>query len=91
MQLFRDKLSDPIGAAWTYGSGTMELHAKARQNIFGYGTRISTTALDLARAGWLWCNYGRWQDAQLVPEPWLRESEGMLKRIATTTQLPAPA
>ena len=81
MQLFRDKLSDPIGAAWEFGTGAMELHPQARQNIFGYGTRISTTALDLARAGWLWCNYGRWQDAQIVPEAWLHESTRVAPHI----------
>ena len=73
MKLVREKLAEPIGAAWTYTSDRMNLHPLARQKIFGYGTRIHTTALDLARAGWLWCNYGRWGDLQLVPETWMRD------------------
>ena len=52
----------------------------ARQHIFGYGTRISTTALDLARAGWLWYSQGRWGDVQLVPEAWMRDSTQVAQR-----------
>ena len=81
MQLFRDKLADPIGAAWAYSSDAMDLHPQARQHIYGYGTRVYTTALDLARAGWLWCNYGRWGDRQIVPEAWLRESTQVAPQI----------
>ena len=54
---------------------------QARQNIYGYGTRIFTTALDLARVGWLWCNYGRWGNQQIVPEAWLRESTQVASHI----------
>ena len=81
MRLFREKLADPIGAAWNYRSATMALPPQARQNIYGYGTRIFTTALDLARVGWLWCNYGRWGDQQIVPEAWLRESTQVAPHI----------
>lgn len=83
MRLMREKLAEPLGAAWAFSSGTMELHPSARQHIFGYGTRISTSALDLARAGWLWCNYGRWGDAQLVPEAWMRDSTQVAPHIKT--------
>ena len=81
MRLMREKLAEPLGAAWAFSSGAMDLQPLARQNIFGYGTRISTTALDLARAGWLWCNYGRWGDAQLVPEAWMRDSTQVAQHI----------
>ena len=37
--------------------------------------------LDLARAGWLWCNYGRWGDAQLVPETWMHDSTQVAPHI----------
>ena len=28
----------------------------------------------MARLGWLWLNWGRWKDQQLVPKDWLREA-----------------
>ena len=39
MRLMREKLAEPLGAAWAFSSGAMGLHPSARQNIFGYGTR----------------------------------------------------
>ena len=36
--------------------------------------QVHSTALDLARVGWLWCNWGRWEGEQIVPEAWLRET-----------------
>ena len=81
MQLLRDRLADPIGASWNYSSNVMDLHPQTHQHIYGYGTRIYTIALDLARAGWLWCNYGRWGDQQIVPETWLRESTQVAPHI----------
>lgn len=81
-KLLKEKLADPLGTGWTYTASTLDnLHEKARQNIFSYGTRIVTTARDLARAGWLWCNYGRWHDTQLVPESWVRESTQVAPHI----------
>ena len=35
---------------------------------------INASALDMARLGWLWCNYGRWENKQLVPEGWMCET-----------------
>jgi hypothetical protein len=29
--------------------------------------RVQTTPRDFARVGWLWANYGRWDDQQLLP------------------------
>ena len=80
-QLLQENLAEPLGVAWEYSTGTLDLHPGARQNIFSYGTRIFTTALDLARTGWLWCNYGRWRDEQLVPEAWMRESTQVAPHI----------
>ena len=81
-RLLREKLADPLGVEWTYSASPLDnLHDKARQNIFSYGTRIQTTALDLARAGWLWCNYGKWGDTQLVPEGWMRDSTRVAPQI----------
>jgi CubicO group peptidase (beta-lactamase class C family) len=43
---------------------------------FGYnsivGSTFRCTARDFARLAYLWLNWGRWQDRQLVPEAWLR-------------------
>ena len=80
-QLLQEKLAEPLGVEWEYTTGTLNLHARARQNIFSYGTGIVTTALDLARAGWLWCNYGHWHSEQLVPQAWMRDSTQVAPHI----------
>ena len=64
----------PIGANWSYYLRNFDLWENARLNIFGYYDGVSSTALDMARLGWLWCNWGRWNDQQLIPESWLREA-----------------
>ena len=68
------KIGTPIGANWRYIMRNFDLPPEARVEIFGYYTDILSTALDMARLGWLWCNWGRWQDRQLIPEEWLREA-----------------
>jgi CubicO group peptidase (beta-lactamase class C family) len=73
-QLVDEKLRLPIGATWGYYLGNFDLHPKARIRIFGYYDGVQTTALDMARLGWLWRNWGRWRDRQLIPEAWLREA-----------------
>ena len=72
--LIDEKIRTPIGAGWEYEYVNFNLHPKARINIFGYYDGIKATALDMARLGWLWCNWGRWKDKQLVPEEWIREA-----------------
>ncbi len=73
-QLIDTKLRIPIDAAWGYYLANFELPPQARINIFGYYEGIKSSALDLARLGWLWCSWGRWRDRQLIPEAWLREA-----------------
>ena len=80
-RLLREKLAAPLGVSWEYTSDAMDLPLRARQAVFSYGTRIHTTALDLARAGWLWSNYGRWQDRQLISEDWMRDSTRVAPHI----------
>lgn len=80
-QLLKDQLADPLGVAWEYTMDRQELQPKAKQEIFSYGTRIFTTARDLAHVGWLWCNYGRWQQTQLIPEAWMRQSTQVAPHI----------
>jgi CubicO group peptidase (beta-lactamase class C family) len=72
--LIDEKIRTPIGADWEHEYVNFDLHSNARINIFGYYDGIKTTALDMARLGWLWCNWGRWKDKQLVPEEWMREA-----------------
>jgi hypothetical protein len=73
-KLIDDKLRYPIDAAWGYYLHNFDLHPRAFRNIFGYYDGIKANVLDMARLGWLWCNYGRWMDKQLIPEGWLREA-----------------
>ena len=73
-QLIKTKLADRIGTNWNYRQTNFDLHHQARLNIFGYYCQIYTTARDLARLGWLWCNNGYWQDQQIVPADWLKNS-----------------
>ena len=72
--LAQSKLAEPIGADRGYYQANFDLQASARLNIFGYFDGVQSTALDMARLGWLWCNWGRWGDRQVIPEAWLRES-----------------
>lgn len=67
-------LREPIGATWGYYSANFDLGPQARINIFGYYDGVQATALDMARLGWLWRNWGRWGDRQVIPEAWLREA-----------------
>ncbi len=73
-KLVDEKLRIPLGATWGYYQGNFDLHEKARIHIFGYYDGVRSTALDMARLGWLWRNWGRWGSRQLIPEQWLREA-----------------
>jgi CubicO group peptidase (beta-lactamase class C family) len=76
--LIQEKLAGKIGAKWDYTYSNPpfndRLQQGARLDIFGYYTAVHSTALDLARVGWLWCNWGQWDGMQVVPEAWLRET-----------------
>jgi CubicO group peptidase (beta-lactamase class C family) len=73
-QLADEKLRIPIGATWGYYMSNFDHPPQARVHIFGYYDGVKATALDMARLGWLWCNWGCWDDRQLIPEAWLREA-----------------
>ena len=73
-QLVDKKLRIPIGATWGYYLMNFEHNPEARIGIFGYYNGVRSTALDMARLGWLWCNWGRWNNKQVIPEAWLREA-----------------
>ncbi|MEZ4860339.1 MAG: serine hydrolase domain-containing protein [Caldilineaceae bacterium] len=72
--LIDSRLRLPIGATWGYYKANFALPPTARIHIFGYYDGVQATALDMARLGWLWCNWGRWGDQQLIPAAWLREA-----------------
>jgi CubicO group peptidase (beta-lactamase class C family) len=71
--LYKEKIADQIGAGWGYTSSSQKMDENARLHIFGWGSAIRTSLRDLARLGWLWCNWGKWEDKQVIPENWLRE------------------
>jgi CubicO group peptidase (beta-lactamase class C family) len=72
--VMEEKLAKPIGASWSYYLANFDLHPRARIHIFGYYEGVNASAVDMARLGWLWRNWGRWEDEQVVPEVWLREA-----------------
>lgn len=72
--LYKEKIADHIGGDWEYHSGSQTMQEKARVEVFGWGTSVRTSIRDHARMGWLWCNFGKWGDVQVVPEDWMRES-----------------
>ncbi|MBN1402506.1 MAG: beta-lactamase family protein, partial [Anaerolineae bacterium] len=72
--LIEEKLARKIGVQWEYTYNNFKLAPEARIQIYGYYTAILTNAPDFARLGWLWCNWGRWGEEQVIPEAWLRAS-----------------
>ena len=79
--LNKEKIADVIGASWGYTSGSLDMHEEARLHIFGWGSAIRTSLRDLARLGWLWCNWGKWEGQQVIPERWLREATAVAPDI----------
>ena len=79
--LVDEKLRRPLGASWGYYLANFALQPQARLHIFGYYEGVKATALDMARLGWLWLNWGRWQDQQLIPEAWLRDATAVAPAI----------
>lgn len=85
-QLIDEKIRIPIGATWGYSLANFKLPPKVLIHIFGYYEGVKATALDMARLGWLWCNWGRWQDKQVIPKAWLLEAT----QTATDIRLNCP-
>lgn len=80
-RLVDEKISHIIGACWGYYTINFGLHPKARINTFGYYDGVQSNALDMARLGWLWRNWGRWEERQVIPEKWMREATHVVKDI----------
>ena len=72
--LYKEKIADVIGADWGYSSSSQKMGENAALHIFGWGSAIRTSLKDLARLGWLWCNWGNWDGKQAIPEDWLRQA-----------------
>ena len=72
--LVDDKLRLPVQAAWGYYLNNFKHPPEARTHIWGYYEGVKASALDMARLGWLWLNWGRWRGRQLIPESWLRQA-----------------
>lgn len=73
-ELIDSRIRQPIGASWGDYLSNFPLHEQARIHIFGYYDGVKASALDMARLGWLWRNWGCWQTQQVIPEAWLREA-----------------
>ena len=69
-----DRIRNPIGAGWDSPRFNFDHPPGAKVNIFGNGFSIVATSDDMARAGILWLNQGRWKDQQLVPADYLKEA-----------------
>lgn len=72
--LVDSRIKEPVHAQWDYYLANFDLPPQAKINIFGYYDGIQSSALDMARLGWLWCNWGRWKKRQIIPEAWLKEA-----------------
>ena len=73
-QFLDERIRNPIGASWDSPRFNFDHPPGAKMNIFGNGFSIMANPSDMARAGLLWLNGGRWKDKQLVPEKYLREA-----------------
>ena len=73
-QLIDEKIRLPLQGAWDYSYMNFPAPPQARLSIFGYYEGVRTTALDMARLGWLWAQEGKWENQLLVPAAWLREA-----------------
>lgn len=72
--LLDTRLRIPLCGSWDYDVWNFDLPDSAKVAHFGYFTDVRASARDMARLGWLWCQYGRWRGEQLVPESWMREA-----------------
>jgi CubicO group peptidase (beta-lactamase class C family) len=69
--LVDEKLRVPLGATWGYYLTNFQHPPDARTAIWGYYEGVKSTALDMARLGWLWLNQGTWDGHEVVPQDWL--------------------
>ena len=71
-EAFYEEIAHPIGMQdFSPADGTYK-YERDKSEHPAYFFRMSTR--DLARFGLLYQNYGKWEDKQIVPEEWIRES-----------------
>lgn len=73
-RLIDGKIALPLQANWDYAWMNFDHPSTALTHIFGYFTNVLSTARDMARLGWLWCNHGYWHDRTIIPSAWLQEA-----------------
>jgi len=73
-ELVDEKICKKIRISFDYNIGNFDYPPGAKANIFGTWTGISSNARDLARAGYLWLNDGKWRDEQVIPQDWLEQA-----------------
>ena len=87
-ELIREKIRDPIGGGWRWDYNNFQHPPHSRINIFGNMPWLHLTPHDMLRLGWLWLNWGRWGDRQVIPEAWQRESARVSPLIKKSESLP---
>ena len=78
--VLREEVMDPIGASntwrWTgYENSWVEIDGQKMQSVSGgghFGGGMFISAWDLARFGYLYLRNGRWNDRQIISEPWIK-------------------
>jgi CubicO group peptidase (beta-lactamase class C family) len=81
-QYAKRHLFGPLGIKTYFWFANAEGHSHA-------GGGLNLTARDTAKLGQLYLNNGRWEDAQVVPEEWVRESCSMHVDLAGPDQSPS--
>jgi CubicO group peptidase (beta-lactamase class C family) len=71
-KLIEDRMRDRIDGTWQHFYTDFDHPPRAKKHIFGHSLRVSSTALDTARAGHLWLNGGAWAGKQIVPADYMR-------------------
>ena len=73
-QLMKDKIRNPIGGSWDHEYTDFDYPAGAKRNVFGHFLGIVASAVDTARMGQLWLNWGKWNGQQVVPADYLHQA-----------------
>lgn len=71
-RLIEEKMRDRVDGTWGHFYTDFDHPPAAKKHVFGHSLRVSSTALDTARAGHLWLNGGKWAGDQVVPEHYMR-------------------
>ena len=78
-EILKQRIMDPIGASDTwhwepYKNAFVTIDGKRMPSVPGgghHGGGMFINAWDMARFGYLFLNYGKWNGTQLVPESWI--------------------